>query len=966
MEKKMAIATPQLELFQEFAQAPTETTDPLRVCIIGPNARLHRYDNLDERPGIRLGAYDRTLETNYTFPGRSAGGIVDTKSIRLVAEDALLLYHEDLIGDNSGGRGVVAPVAGKKNRVRSDVVAYADHGDDYPRSGLLRRDVKVGDVVYIRGVANVDTTCDEVELWTSVAGLVAEDVASEVGDATSDDNNQESTTADVSVAKIGGPDNCVTMTADGSAYSGLVDGYPTETYRIEVIKSSVAGCNAARLRVTSASGTDNQEEVTPEDFGTPTAIGARGLEVTFAVGSGSCSVSASLAAVDAEELIVGQVWEVTVTQDFEEVCATSGGTYTGESDDTYIVEVLTGGTWSEEPTIRVTTVRGLDFSGPTVVTGPNEAVAVGRYGVTISFGDCYGSSSVSIPENPFAGDDTVDGLCAGDKYYISVTAASGGYYQTIVLRHDLPVEIRDAADLDLRLFLKRTLDIPRPQYDNPPNVNYEIEETQIVVQPGILLPTEEWVDSAGTPVPLVLFGATLYLEYREWLAGSSTSLQFTNDLDAFAADTAEDIIHGQLDEDNPLKWGVFRALQNSGGTTIGYIAVANPDDPESWASALGVLEGKRTFYNLVPVYRNRTAWDLIQTYIGAESSPGRGNYKAAFFALQAKTEKLLVGQSDADTQALTPTSTDGELVLATLEDDPDASGTQYTILSVPDSNANFLTYGVRAGDVVRYLYVTDAWGEVSYDTFVVDEVLSENSLRLLAGHTAPISVAQKIEVWRPLNKEEIKDDLKGQAQSWADRRICAVWPDRFGTGGNSQDGVFLCAALGGYVSGVHSHRSLTNAAIAGVDDLTSRVNDFFTTSQLDDLDDAGVWICYEDEDGTPVTRNALTTDTTDLNRQQEMVRRNFDAVCTLYRKQLQPLIGRANATATVLAKISYLFNQTTETLQISTNEDLGPRVISATIKTLQIHPLAADTVELVADITLPRPLNTLRAHFLLK
>lgn len=975
---------PQVLVFQEFSIAPSEITDPLRAHISGPNAMLHRYDEADEKALINVGPYNRLNDKVYPWPGREPGSLVDEASVKLIIEDALLLYFEDLIGDASNGRGTIRPVAAKKNWIRSNVVAFKANGTQYPRSGILNdRDVRVGDVVYIRGVDDEDDSCIEHELWTTVEGFAADEVDAVIFPVEEDDNNQGSVAASTSIQQTEGPINCVTATADGSTYDGRADGYVCETYTIEVVKSSIAGCNAARLRVTSDSGTDNVDDVAPEDMGTPTPIGTRGLEVTFDSTAGTCSSSAASEGIETAELTVGQVWEVSVCQAFERVCAEGGDVYTGPDNDTYIVEVTKGGKWSDLPEVTVTSTKGLDSSGPTIVTGNNVTVPVGSYGMTIQFKDCgnllSSSSSVgSVGASLGIGDDVLLGLRKGDKFYISVVSGQNGPIRTLILRDDVPKEIRDATDLDLRLFIPKTIEVTENRLSAPPLVNYEIEETQLVVLAGITAYDPTWTKN-GVEQPLVVwdgrsqsttspksFGIQ-YIEYREWLFDLTDEINFIDDI----ADLDE--IPGQLDELNVLKWGVYRALQNSNGTRVAYTAVGDPTDLDSWQNVLERAKGRDDIYNFVPLTYDRETLNLFQAQARAESSPEAGNWKAMFVNVQAKTTKMIVGKADADTQLLTPTSIDGEVVLATLEDNPEATDIQYTLLSVPANNSGFISYGVRPGDIVRYLFTIDAFGASTYREYVVDRVLSENSLLLLNGHTDPISVPQKIEIWHTLEKNEIVDDLKDQAQSFADRRVVAVWPDIVGTGGNAQDGVFLAAALAGLASGVVPHQGLTNVEIGGFDDLASRTKNFFSSSQLDDLASGGVWIATEDRDGTPHTRHALTTDTLDLNRREEMIRRNVDSISYLFLRRLKPFIGRTNATPSMLRKLRYEVNRVMKFL--TTNgytDELGPQLISGSIaldkdgnEILRIHPLAADRVEIVLNLVVPAPLNNIELHLVI-
>jgi len=94
------------------------------------------------------------------------------------------------------------------------------------------------------------------------------------------------------------------------------------------------------------------------------------------------------------------------------------------------------------------------------------------------------------------------------------------------------------------------------------------------------------------------------------------------------------------------------------------------------------------------------------------------------------------------------TSTGGSDVLATITDDPSTEELLYTLLSVPERNASFVTNGVRVGDTVRARYSTDASNQVEFAEFAVAEVVDENTIRLKSGPSSSVKTPEKIEVWR--------------------------------------------------------------------------------------------------------------------------------------------------------------------------------------------------------------------------
>lgn len=960
------IVKPQVLVFQEFRIVPSEITQPLRAHISGPLCQLHRHSVAAEKALIRLGVYDYQHDRIFNFPQRQAGSIVDPDSVRLFVDDALLLYFQDLIEDGVEGHFLVKPVTGKKNWIRSQDegntvgLAFRDN-PMYPRSDEFKdRDVQVGDVVHLRGVYQADTDCHELHLWTTVGGFASDEVPGHVARCRTDVDNKASQAGDCAVNPSTAQDG-ITMTANATNYDGLPSGWVEETYTITVVRSSIAGCNAARLRVRSDSGEDDQDEVQAADFGHETYIGTRGLRVTFEQ-------------ADDEQLVVGQEWTVSIHQQFNRACCSTSpiSYYDGLDDDVYIVEVVRGGRFdglSEDPItgdplgqpqIRVTTAKGRDFSGPTEVRAEGAAVEIGHHGVEIKF---YGCETGSVGDSADV-DTTITGLRKGDRFYVEVESGKNGRVSTLILRDDLPVNMRSCTDLDLELYIKKDIEVTRHRLSSPPELNYEFDTLEVTVKEAITAYDPTWT-VASVPLPLELRAGTLYLEYTEWLYQGANTVGSINDV----ADLNE-LLPGQLDPDNILKWGVYRALQNCNGTAVKFTTVTDPRSLDAWVNVLNRVQGRNDLYNLVPLTFNKEVLELFMGHVYDESSPEAGNWKAMFGSLEARTAKMVVGQSTAAQQLLHPTSLDGAVVLGVLEPNLEEADTPYTVLHVELNNAGFITYGVQPGDIVRFLFSVDAWGVESYREFTVDQVLSESTLLILENFGQGVNQPQRVEIWHTFTKDEVVADLRDQAQAFSGPgtgagRVCMVWPDYVGTAGVTQEGYFLAAALAGLASGVVPHQGLTNVEIAGFDDF-ARSTEFFHESQLNDLAQGGVWICTESNIGTPYTRHALSTKIIDVNHREEMVRRNVDSMSYLFLGRLSPYIGRTNATPTMLDVLRFEINKTIKFLANNgTVPELGSQLISGKIRTLEIHPLIADRVYCVLDLVVPAPLNNIELHLVI-
>ena len=1178
---------PQVLVFQEFRIVPTEITEPLRAHIAGPHAVLHRYSDNDEKKTILLGQYDRLNDVCSPWPQRRPGSVVDLSYVKVYMDDALLKYFEH---DLQNTATTITHVTGKFNWIQSDDLSFKANTSAYPRSGeFYDRDVKAGDVAYLRTVVDAEDGCQEVELWTEVVGFASDLVDSLIKPAEVDANNQPTTAyycgipnpgveddgqpdADNNYLQVAGKENCVKLVElDGTDYNGLTSGDVEEEYTIQVVKSSVSGCAAARLRVRSASGRDDQEEVVPNDMDEWTTIGTRGLKVKFNVlETEDCIAAAAANEIAYDTFVTGQKWVVAVKQEFYAADADSAadgsftvqpdgdiaGAYNGAKNDVYIVEVTKGGAFDAVttgaigfPEVTVRTVKGLDASGPTEVTENGGEIGIGTNGVKIVLqvggpvtsieledgGATYISAptvTLSAPDDPtgtqatatctvsggVVNDITITnpgsgyynppsvtftggngegavaqaylnvGLRKGDKFYVACVSSKAGPVRKLILRDDLPGEMRDTyvratavkpavdavADenivlsgaqtidgvsltsgdrvlvvgqddaedngiyvvaygetpawvraedfntaseivknvyvpvtggdtyagsgwvvansgavvvgdspinfvrddeanternvpLDLKLFIKDDIEISRVRPETTGLTNFWFEDTQVCIQEGITAYHPDWT-ATGVEQPLPIEKGAVYVEYREWLADLADEVNSISDV----ADL--DDIAGQLHPDNPLKWGVYKALSNSNGTVVKYTAVAHPEevdetgkvlgpDLDSWVQVLERIKGRDDMYNLVPMTFDRQIQNLWAAHIGGESNEIANNWKAGFFALKAEPKQLLVGANALIGGVLGNTM---EEMLATLKDDPNATGTQYTLLQVPTgtdySSGYFITNNVQPGDIVRYNFSVDQYGEEQYEEYVVDQVLSENSLLLYTGADAAVTQAQRFEIWHNRNRNEIAEDIAQQAGSLSNRRVCAVWPDQVGEGGTTQPGYYLAAALAGLVSGVVPHQPLTNVEVAGFDDFT-RSYKYFNETQLNRMAEAGVWIVTEDRDGTPHTRHALTTDNLDLNRREEMIRRNVDSMSYLFLRRLRPYIGRTNVQPGMLRRLKFEVEAIISFLVNNGNtEELGSQLISGEVRRLQVHPLLKDRIEIVLDLVVPAPLNNIELH----
>ena len=933
---------PQVLVFQDAGLAVSAAVPPLNAHISGGHAYLVRYSEADERVNGLLGYYDAGADHGYAYPTKPAGSVIDQDYVKVFIKDALLKYHEDAA---SGGYGTVSTVAGYRNRIRSSAVNYKTtelNGTEYERHASLLRDVKAGDTVRVRAVVSAT----EYIKWTYVKDFVQDTVAATKTSVTADDDNQGDESAATSYEQTGGPVNCIDIdSVDGSSYDGVAQGNVTETYTIIVTEGSTGGdATTARLRVISASGNDDVDEVTPAAFGSPTAIGDNGLTVTWDEGSGACEDSADNEGVEAGEFIVGQKWEVEVTQDFTGAAPTASGTYTGTKNTTYVVEVTRGGVvgGATPAQITVTTTNGVDISGPSDVASDGTA-DVGTKGISFDFGA------------------TNQQLVKGDKFYISTTAAGKGAAKTLVLGHNLHEDIPSATDVTLELYIRKDIEVNENRLEAPPEVNYEVSATAITLKSGITAYDDSWVDEAGEAQPLEVFSAEskeygkAYVQYRAWLPTKADAIYSVSDVGDL-----DDALSGPLHPDNELKWGVFKALSNLNGLTaaeVTFTAVADPSDVDSWLEVLELLVGSRQAYGLVPLTRNQTVLDAYVAHVNDQSTAENGRWKVVWVNLESPSSEAVLDAT---------LSTDEEAVLATITEDTenDEDGAQYTLLTITSENADLDDLEVRAGDIVRAQYTTDGFDNYTYTEYVIDSIVNAETLLLASGPDSAINVAAKIEIHRNLSATVRAQKLGAKAGAYGSKRVRAVWPDEVSSGGVTMKGYHLCAALAGLVSGVQPHQGLTNLEIVGFDDV-SRTTGLFNSANLNTMAGNGVWIVTQDpQAGDVYTRHAVTTaDYDDVNAREEMVVRNLDSISYVFMDKFAPYIGISNVTPSMLDIIEA---ETLATIQYLRNanftQKLGGQLIDATIVELRRSAAFKDRIILRLSLEIPYALNNLEVY----
>ena len=935
---------PQALIHQEFRLQPTALARPLRACPLGPQYALFRYSDSDEKPAIRVtSSYNPDADEAFAWPGRPAGGVVDTDYTGVYMDDALLEYYSDPGGDGSEIRAV----SGYRNRIRFDALVLKT-ANGFSRSGVfLDRDVAPGDMLDI-----IATACGEpYDIRTQILSLVADEVAAVISAPEDDPDNQPARSETETNSFIAGDENDVVIeSVDVTTYDGREDGQVEETYTVVVTQPSTGGdAETARLEITRQSDGTIFSDVQPGDFGDtadPTVIDEdRDLTAVFNNTAGSSSWP-----VDADDFLIGQTWQITVSQDFTPPTVASDGVYLGAADTTYIVRITKGGDVGDAE-FTVSTTTGIDASGPTVISALGTALPVGTQGTTVTFSGA------------------TEGFCLDDVFTIDVTAVTEGAVKTVVVATPLPAAVRGIcldsssssssgtpADLAVTFYIKADIEVPENRVGFAPLVNWEQSETEITLKSGIIAYDATWTN-AGVLQPLNVKDGIVYINYRALVRQWVDTVGTIDDV-SLIPDTFDDA--PIIDQDNPLVFGVYNTLLNCDGEDVKFtgIGASSPIELEDWLAALQVLRGRDDVYSLVPLTFDKQVIDAVVSHVEAMSTAEEGRWRIAWFSQQAETELGIYTVSEA-------LGREGEVVLATITDDPDTSGTQYTLVSA--SGEKFITGDnpVSAGMILRAQYQDDGFGNITYSEYVIDDVLNDEELRLHTGPDVPINTPSKIEVWENLNKTQIATNLATKPGLWNSRRAYLVWPDEIGNAGETVPGYYLCCSLAGLRSASLPHRGLTNAEVIGWDDLT-RTTQFFNEPQLDTMAGAGWWIVTQAPDGDVYTRHQLSTNNLDLNRREQSVTTNVDSISYLLLDRLAPYIGRGNVTPTMVNIVEGVIRGTMDYFaDFVVQDELGPQVLSYEVAELRQHPLLADRILARIPTVIPYPFNNAEVYLII-
>ena len=931
----MAYIVPKVLIKQEFTQAAVFADNPLSALVFGPQYDLHRYNVVAERPFTAVtnpddaslkNAYQKDSDVVYAFPNQTPGTYVDAAYTKVIFENAKVEYFPDTdLGSTGSAIGRVEhPIfAGQyfSNRFIADSLVFKTANNVDRSSDFSNRDVSLGDYIVIRDVDNSE------KYTVRVKGLHASRTSATLssGSADADNKGAQSESHNHSLVYVNpGSNGAVTVAPSNTstAYKGYASkGIISDVYVAEV--TTPGNLSTARFKITT----------TNSAFAAKTNVALDGDDILVLDTANNNNVRADFSSIARDSgtlLQLGDKWTLSVSAPVVAVTPTSSGTYTGPENLVYKLKVVRGGPFysgtNADVCCRVSvTSDGADSSQAVNVT-QSSAFRVGSYGAHATFGTASNNG----------------GLILGDSYYITATAAADDAVNIIETYETLPAALLsndDEFEISSMQF-SATLEIPAVNPADEDIVNWSVDTTNqsITINQGITATNADITHAGGDLVALDILAGDIFVTHRDLVITNSISI---------GSVTAEDQVEaalGTVHPDNPLAQGVYDAALNANGAPTYYCGVAS-DDLDGYNGVLALARKDDYYYGLAPLTFDPVIQDAVVAHVNAMSTPENAKWRVAWLSSPLVESKLIYDKQE-----------DGMVWKATITDDPFATGTQYTLVTMP--GATFLTDGVRATDKLLINFTTKPSGEVVSDEFTVASVRTETTLVLVSGPATAINVAQKAQVKRVFTKDEQIDSLRHVGSDYNNRRVRAVFPPSAKDGDVVKPGYFVSAALAGLRAGVVPHQGLTNTQLLGFTDLTLAVNTF-TDIQLNRLAEQGYWIVTQQVVGaTPYVRHQLTTDSSSLNTSEDSITTNVDSISYGLQRAISPYIGKYNIHPGTIRAVRAAINGELDYRATNTyTVRAGNQLYGFTIVRLIQDPTFKDRLICDVQLDVPYPLN---------
>lgn len=369
--------------------------------------------------------------------------------------------------------------------------------------------------------------------------------------------------------------------------------------------------------------------------------------------------------------------------------------------------------------------------------------------------------------------------------------------------------------------------------------------------------------------------------------------------------------------DNPLG-ELYKAAAQTGYNDF-FVIATNGDTDEAYEESLNVAGKYERAYAIVEERQTPTTIAAAEAVVANYSKPSVAQMKRFWVYSQVKQEVE---------------------VISTIAS---ASGTSVTFTSADDT-----THIVR-GDIITFPSVYEQ-GEYVSKSAIVKSV--NGAVVTVDSTLGTIGNGNAVIVTRKLNHTQLAEAIAADARKYNNSRINYVYAEPNTVAGDYfEDARYIIPVLATMRATMAPHAPLTDVPIPGVA-ISTGVG--FTESDLDLMNDAGVWICYRDERGEMVSRHAITTGGEGTIAEEDSAVSNGDNIVRTVRNQVAWLRGNCNVTPALIDKL-YANVQAAFTGIRSRGYDalIGPQILEVTSVDIQQDPNNTAGVIGTFDLDLP-------------
>lgn len=424
--------------------------------------------------------------------------------------------------------------------------------------------------------------------------------------------------------------------------------------------------------------------------------------------------------------------------------------------------------------------------------------------------------------------------------------------------------------------------------------------------------------------------ADLHIEYKERILDDVFELISgdTDNLDAFV---------GEADPENPL--GFFAYCAKLAKTTAFYVMAVPDDSYASYEKALNIAMRYENVFAPITYNQTDSVRQLLIQRMTEYNNPDIAQFKKLWFA------------DDTDIYApVYKTTSTGENLAITMG----SNG------AVTFTNGDIVAAGVRIGDILIIPSYYDANTKTYIQKeYVIDSIVDSDSI-VVRNADITLDIATTAYISRGLSNIDYANAVGAKAVSLNSPYINYVWADSpICLGFGKTNPVYLTATLAAMRASMNPHAPMSEVTVPGwtVSDSLG-----LAESDLDIMNDKGVWIVHKDRYGEVVNRHQITTVQDGTLAEEDSAVSNACNIVRSLRSMLYQYRGDSNVTNELIDALNADIRQSLDRIMSRVYSlKVGKQITDYSVKDLRIDADNRARIILDVDIDVPEPL--LDGHF---